>query len=69
MTFFVVFLQKIFRNLNLIFFSVEFLTLSLRAFRITSAFANFAPKYDCSNLCSYLDRTFFVVFQKNFQKT
>ena len=52
------FSSKNFQKLKFNFFSVEFLTLYLEAFRITSAFANFAPKYDCSNLCSYLDRTF-----------
>ena len=49
MTFFIIFSINFLENLNLIFFlqNLEFLTLKLGGFRVLSAVANLAFKYEC----------------------
>ena len=41
----------------------------MEAVTILSEVANLTSNNDCSNLCSYQDMTFFVIFKKIFQKT
>ena len=60
MTFFV-----IFRKVEFIFFpNLKFLTLLLCAVRVLSGVLILASKYDCSNLFSFRDIMFFVIFHK-----
>ena len=64
------FLKKLSENL-LIFFLAKFEILNpvVWVVRLISKIENLAFKNDCSILCSFREKTFFVIFFKNVQKT
>ena len=43
-------------------------SLCLGSVKVLSGVAIFAPKYDCSNPCSFRDTTFFMIFSEIFKK-
>ena len=70
MTFFGIF-QKVFRKLEFNFFSSNFAVASslvgaIRGFSGSQWVANRATKYDCSNLVSFPDMMFFLIFSQIF---
>ena len=72
--FFLIFFQKVFRICKFNFISSKFefpnrLVWGCQSGLKLSSFAIRASNCDCSNLCSFPDMTFFVIFSKNFQKT
>ena len=66
MTFFSWFFKS-FQKFKCFFFYLKFSVINLGSSGVFSGVANLACKYDCSNLCSFPNMTFFVMFQ-NFQK-
>ena len=59
------FFKKVFTKLKRSFFqNLKFSSLYLEAIRLLSGVASLAVNCDCSNLCSYWDITFFVIFSK-----
>ena len=61
--------QKVFRKLEFNFFSSNFavansLVGAIRVFSGSQWVANWATKYDCSNLVSFPDMMFFLIFSQ-----
>ena len=61
--------KKISENLRIFPSKFEIPNHVMGALRELSGVASLASSYDCSNLCSFRDMTFFEIFSKGFQKT
>ena len=62
MTFFMIFSEIFKKNMLKSSKSLKISILLLESVRVLSRVANLASEYFCSNSCSFLDMTFFLVF-------